>query len=250
MSCPGILSVSFTRYEFGSLPLYLLTIGTYLEIPLQIAFELYASPVAPHSPVYGVDLRSPGSWLSCDQEGIAFCPGISARTWMSAPSTPPSRNSLQLSSSLPPSPGNHMSNLQPMTPRSVTSNNLPFAPESPVVMYSPSFVMSGQSTSSDYFAARRQHNSGSSTPYVLHSPLLTPNDDLAENNGPGPHRRRRTSSGASLASIRHGQSSTPLMRPPPPRKRGSQQSIHGTERKENEHDGLLWTIDVSETATW
>ncbi|KAJ9096400.1 hypothetical protein QFC21_005222 [Naganishia friedmannii] len=216
----------------------------------KIAFELYASPVAPHSPVYGVDLRSPGSWLSCEQEGIAFRPGISARTWMSAPSTPPSRNSLHLSSSLPPSPGNHMSSLQPMTPRSVTSSNLPSAPESPVGMYSPSFVMSSQASSTDYFATRRQHNSGSSTPYVVNSPLLRPNEDPTENNGPGPYRRRRTSSGASLASIRTGQLSTPLMRPPPPRKRGSQQSIHGAERKENEHDALLWTIDISESATW
>lgn len=218
---------------------------------LQIAFELYAPPVAPHSPVYGPNLRSPGSWLSCDQEGISFQPGISARNWSSAPSTPPSRGSLQLSGSLPPSPGNHMSALQPMTPRSVVSNTLPSAPTSPVVMYSPNLPMGngGPHSAGDYFAASRHHSSGSSTPYILASPQ-THIDDLGDSGGHGPVRRRRTSSGASLASVRPSSVPTPMMRPPPPRKRGSQQSIHGADKKENESDGLLWTIDVAESATW
>lgn len=139
-----------------------------------------------------------------------------------------------------------------MTPRSVVSNSLPSAPTSPATIYSPSLTMSnsGQLSAGDYFATTRHHSSGSSTPYTLASPLQTPNEDLNESNGPGPVRRRRTSSGASFASIRPNGVPTPLMRPPPPRKRGSQQSIHGGDKKDNDSDGLLWTIDVAESATW
>lgn len=144
-----------------------------------------------------------------------------------------------------------MSALQPMTPRSVVSNTLPSAPTSPALMYSPSMAMGigGPLSAGDYFAASRHHSSGSSTPYILASPQ-TPVDDMGESSGPGPVRRRRTSSGASLASIRPSSVPTPMMRPPPPRKRGSQQSIHATDKKENDSDGLLWTIDVAESATW
>lgn len=97
--------------------------------------------------------------------------------------------------------------------------------------------------------AARHNGSGNSTPYILHSPLQHPADDSAESHGPGPIRRRRASSGASIASTRNN--STPLMRPPMPRKRGSQQSIHAGENKRDvDSDAPLWTIDIVENATW
>lgn len=143
-----------------------------------------------------------------------------------------------------------MGGLQPMTPRSAVSSTLPSAPGSPVILYSPSFVhQGGQSAGGDYFMGSRHNVSGSSTPYLINSPLQHPADDPAESNGPGPMRRRRASSGASIASIRTN--STPLMRPPLPRKRGSQQSIHAVENKRDlDPDAPLWTVDISENATW
>jgi hypothetical protein len=143
-----------------------------------------------------------------------------------------------------------MGGLQPMTPRSVVSNNLPSTPASPVILYSPSFVMSGgQPSGGDYFMGARHNGSGSTTPYILNSPLQGSADDQSESSGPGPVRRRRASSGASIASNRP--SSTPMMRPPMPRKRGSQQSIHAAEnKKDTDADGPLWTIDIAENATW
>ena len=140
-----------------------------------------------------------------------------------------------------------MGGLQPMTPRSAVSNTLPSAPGSPVILYSPSFIhQGGQSSGGDYFMGSRHNVSGNSTPYLINSPLQHPVDDSAESNGPGPMRRRRASSGASIASIRTN--STPLMRPPAPRKRGSQQSIEN--KRNHDPDAPLWTIDIAENATW
>jgi hypothetical protein len=224
-----------------------LSVTAYIHPCAQIALELYTTPNLPNLPVYGTDFRYSGQWLTTEKDSVEYRLGKTARTFAPEESSPPVRPRPNSASSVPSSPNVNIGSLKPLTPRVKPG---PLTPTSSSTGL-PSPYMG---TNSDFPAqmARQpqptQGFSGAGTPYgVPSSPSW---ENRAELNGPGPIRRRRTSSNASVSSRNSGGLALGLkgaiMSPPAPPT--VIRSISGEIAQSSENS--RWYVELAETATW
>lgn len=199
-------------------------------------------------PVYGQDFRYSGQWLTAEKDRIEYRLGKTARTIAPEHSPPTPRSRPNSASSLPSSPNVNLTGLKPLTPR---SGPLALTPTSTTMALPSSHNSSGQEF---YGGVARQPpmGQGYGAPGVPFGISESPSrDNRGETDGPGPIRRRRTSSnasvsnkGSSLGLSSNLQSGT--MSPPvalKPMRPISREGVQGSESPR-------WFVELSETATW
>ena len=184
--------------------------------------------------------------MTAEKDRIEYRLGKTARTM--APENPPPtpRSRPNSASSLPSSPNIHITGLKPLTSRGTG----PVTPTSTTSALPNTYVPAGQ----DFFGgmARQptisQGLGGAGAPYGI---AESPSRDIrAETNGPGPMRRRRTSSNASVSNKSSLGLSSSLkgstMSPPAPPK--PMRTISGEIAPASE--STRWFVELAETATW
>lgn len=213
----------------------------------QIALELYALPNIPNLPVYGQDFRYSGQWMTAEKDRIEYRLGKTARTMApeNAPPTPRSRPGS--ASSLPSSPNIHLTGLKPLTSRATG----PVTPTTMTTTLPNTFGSNGQEFLGGGLARQPSMTQGfgsAGTPYgVSESPSR---ENRAETSGPGPTRRRRTSSNASVSSrntlgLSSSMKSSTMSPPAPPK---PMRTISGEASPSSE--ATRWFVELAETATW
>jgi len=218
-----------------------------VNLSAQIALELYATPNLPNLPVYGNDFRYSGQWLTTEKDSVEYRLGKTARTFAPEESSPGVRSRPNSASSVPSSPNVNIGSLKPLTPRVKPG---PLTPTSSSAGL-PSPYMAANAEFPAQMARQPQATqgfSGAGTPYgVPNSPSW---ETRAETNGPGPMRRRRTSSNASVSSKNSGGMALGLkgaiMSPPAPPT--IIRSLSGEIAQPTESS--RWYVELAETATW
>jgi hypothetical protein len=185
--------------------------------------------------------------MTAEKDRIEYRLGKAARTMAleNAPPTPRSRPGS--ASSLPSSPNIHLTGLKPMTPR----GNGHVTPTTVTSALPNTYGSNGQDFSGGGTARQpsmTQGFSGAGTPYgVSENPTR---ENQAETNGPGPMRRRRTSSNASVSckstlGLSSSLKSSTMSPPAPPK---PMRTISGEVFPASE--STRWLVELAETATW